>query len=92
MEYLINKYKNFVWAKARSYFFLIGADREDIIQEGGIGLYYRLSGISAWTSCHRSVLCRTVHITRQIITAIKTATRQKHILVEFICFSEQTHL
>ena len=37
-EYLINKYKNFVRAKARSYF-LIGADREDIIQEGMIGLY-----------------------------------------------------
>ena len=38
LEYLINKYKNFVRAKARSYF-LIGADREDIIQEGMIGLY-----------------------------------------------------
>ncbi|HHX50991.1 MAG TPA: RNA polymerase sporulation sigma factor SigH, partial [Clostridia bacterium] len=37
-EFLINKYKNFVRAKARSYF-LIGADREDIIQEGMIGLY-----------------------------------------------------
>ncbi|MHB9095395.1 MAG: RNA polymerase sporulation sigma factor SigH, partial [Eubacteriales bacterium] len=36
LEYLINKYKNFVRAKARSYF-LIGADREDIIQEGMIG-------------------------------------------------------
>jgi RNA polymerase sporulation-specific sigma factor len=38
LEYLINKYKNFVRAKARSYF-LIGADREDIVQEGMIGLY-----------------------------------------------------
>ncbi|MBC7106417.1 MAG: RNA polymerase sporulation sigma factor SigH, partial [Firmicutes bacterium] len=38
LEYLINKYKNFVRAKARSYF-LVGADREDIIQEGMIGLY-----------------------------------------------------
>jgi RNA polymerase sporulation-specific sigma factor len=38
LEHLINKYKNFVRAKARSYF-LIGADREDIIQEGMIGLY-----------------------------------------------------
>ncbi len=36
LEYMINKYKNFVRAKARSYF-LIGADREDIIQEGMIG-------------------------------------------------------
>ena len=38
LEYLISKYRNFVRAKARSYF-LIGADREDIIQEGMIGLY-----------------------------------------------------
>ncbi len=38
LEFLISKYKNFVRAKARSYF-LIGADREDIIQEGMIGLY-----------------------------------------------------
>jgi RNA polymerase sporulation-specific sigma factor len=76
-EYLINKYKNFVRAKARAYF-LIGADREDIIQEGMIGLYKairdfredRLSSFRAFAE-----LC----ITRQIITAIKTATRQKHI-------------
>ena len=37
-EYLLHKYRNFVRAKARSYF-LIGAEREDIIQEGMIGLY-----------------------------------------------------
>lgn len=38
LDYLITKYRNFVRAKARSYF-LIGADREDIVQEGMIGLY-----------------------------------------------------
>ena len=38
IDYIVNKYKNFVRAKARSYF-LVGADREDIIQEGMIGLY-----------------------------------------------------
>jgi RNA polymerase sporulation-specific sigma factor len=77
LEYLITKYKNFVRAKARSYF-LIGADREDIVQEGMIGLYKsirdfkgdKLSSFKAFAE-----LC----ITRQIITAIKTATRQKHI-------------
>jgi RNA polymerase sporulation-specific sigma factor len=77
LEYLINKYKNFVRAKARSYF-LIGADREDIVQEGMIGLYKairdfkedKLTSFKAFAE-----LC----ITRQIITAIKTATRQKHI-------------
>ena len=38
LEYIITKYKNFVKAKAKSYF-LVGADKEDIIQEGMIGLY-----------------------------------------------------
>ena len=76
-EFLINKYKNFVRAKARSYF-LIGADKEDIIQEGMIGLYkairdFRADKLSSFRAF--SELC----ITRQIITAIKTATRQKHI-------------
>jgi RNA polymerase sporulation-specific sigma factor len=77
LEYLINKYKNFVRAKARSYF-LIGADREDIIQEGMIGLYkairdFRSDKLASFRAF--AELC----ITRQIITAIKTATRQKHI-------------
>lgn len=77
LEYLINKYKNFVRAKARSYF-LIGADREDIIQEGMIGLYkairdFRSEKLASFRAF--AELC----ITRQIITAIKTATRQKHI-------------
>ena len=76
-EYLINKYKSFVRAKARSYF-LIGADREDIIQEGMIGLYkairdFRSDKLASFKAF--AELC----ITRQIITAIKTATRQKHI-------------
>ena len=77
LDYLINKYRVFVKAKARSYF-LIGADKEDIIQEGMIGLYKairdfkedKLASFKAFAE-----LC----ITRQIITAIKTATRQKHI-------------
>ncbi len=77
LEFLINKYKNFVRAKARAYF-LIGADREDIIQEGMIGLYkavrdFRCDKLSSFRAF--AELC----ITRQIITAIKTATRQKHI-------------
>lgn len=77
LEYLINKYRSFVRAKARSYF-LIGADREDIIQEGMIGLYkairdFRGDKFSSFKGF--AELC----ITRQIITAIKTATRQKHI-------------
>ena len=77
LEYLLNKYKNFVRTKARSYF-LIGADHEDIVQEGMIGLYkairdYRRDKLKSFRAF--AELC----ITRQIITAIKTATRQKHI-------------
>ena len=75
--YLLHKYRNFVRGKAKSYF-LIGAEREDIVQEGMIGLYKairdfredRQSSFRAFAE-----LC----VTRQIITAIKTATRQKHI-------------
>ena len=77
LEYLLNKYKNFVRTKARSYF-LIGADHEDIVQEGMIGLYkairdYKVEKLSSFRAF--AELC----VTRQIITAIKTATRQKHI-------------
>ncbi len=76
-ELLIKKYKNFVRSKARSYF-LIGADREDIVQEGMIGLFkamrdYQPDKVTSFKSF--AELC----IKRQIITAIKTATRQKHI-------------
>jgi len=77
LEYLLNKYKNFVRSKARSYF-LIGADHEDIVQEGMIGLYkavrdFRADKLSSFRAF--AELC----VTRQIITAIKSATRQKHI-------------
>ena len=77
MEYIVKKYRNFIKAKARTYF-LVGADRDDIIQEGMIGLYkatrdFRKEKNVSFRSF--AELC----ITRQIITAIKTATRQKHI-------------
>ena len=77
VEYLLSKYKNFVRSKARSYF-LIGADHEDIVQEGMIGLFkairdYQAERLSSFRAF--AELC----ITRQIITAIKTATRQKHV-------------
>lgn len=76
-EFLINKYKNLVKAKARTYF-LIGADKEDVFQEGMIGLYkatrdYQHNKSMAFKTF--AELC----ITRQMITAVKNATRQKHI-------------
>ena len=76
-EKIINKYEQFVRNKAKSYF-LIGADKEDIYQEGMIGLYKAIRDFNPekLTSFKGfAELC----ITRQIITAIKTATRQKHI-------------
>ena len=76
-DFMLNKYKAFVKNKATAYF-LIGADREDIIQEGMIGLYkairdYNESKNASFKSF--AELC----INRQLITAIKAAGRQKHM-------------
>ena len=76
-EALYARYKQVVRSKARSYF-LVGADREDIIQEGMIGLYKAVCDYEPekQTSFRAfSELC----ITRQIISAIKSATRKKHM-------------
>ena len=75
-RYLLDKYKSLVRAKSRAYF-LIGADTEDIIQEGMIGLYKAVRDYNEDKSASfRSFaeLC----VNRQMITAIKAATRQKH--------------
>lgn len=77
VDFLIQKYRPFVRIKASAYF-LIGADHEDIVQEGMIGLY---KAVRDYKDKHQTTfrafadLC----IKRQIITAIKAATRQKHI-------------
>ena len=75
-EYLLDKYKSLVRAKSRAYF-LFGADSEDIIQEGMIGLYKAVRDYNEEKNASfRSFaeLC----VNRQMITAIKAATRQKH--------------
>ncbi len=77
LDYLIHKYKNFVRAKARSYF-LVGADREDIVQEGMIGLYKAIRDFKEDKQSSFKAFAELC-ITRQMITAIKMATRQKHI-------------
>lgn len=77
IEELLRRYRHYARAKARTYF-LAGADREDIVQEGMIGLYKAIRDFqSDKNTAFRAFaeLC----ITRQIITAIKTATRQKHV-------------
>src|SRR3989442_14707677 len=75
LDELIRRYTGFVRLKASSYF-LAGGDSEDLIQEGLIGLYKAVRDFSPALSSFRSFaeLC----VTRQIITAIKTATRFKH--------------
>ncbi|MCE5199376.1 MAG: RNA polymerase sporulation sigma factor SigH [Armatimonadota bacterium] len=78
-EYLLRKYKGFVEGKARSYF-LAGAEPEDVVQEGMIGLFKAIRDFEAGKLAHfRSFaeLC----VTRQIITAVKSATRYKHSLL-----------
>jgi RNA polymerase sigma-H factor len=85
LDELIRRYSGFVRLKASSYF-LAGGDAEDLIQEGLIGLYKAVRDFSPEKSSFRSFaeLC----VTRQIITAIKTATRYKHApLNSYVSFS-----
>ena len=73
---LCRRYRGMIRCKARSYY-LVGADRDDIIQEGLIGLYKAIRDYdpSRQASFHSfAELC----VTRQIITAVKSATRRKH--------------
>ena len=76
-DYILNKYKTLVKSKARAYF-LMGADREDIIQEGMIGLYKAIRDYQSGKSAAFKSFAELC-INRQMITAIKTASRQKHI-------------
>lgn len=76
-DYIVQRYKNFVRSKARSYF-LMGADKEDIIQEGMIGLYKATRDFNQDHEVSFKAFAELC-ITRQIISAIKGASRQKHI-------------
>src|ERR1044072_9204155 len=85
LDELIRRYQGFVRLKASSYF-LAGGDADDLIQEGLIGLYKAVRDFSTELCSFRSFadLC----VTRQIITAIKTATRFKHApLNTYVSFS-----
>ena len=84
---IVRRYYGFVRLKASSYF-LVGGDSDDLIQEGLVGLYkavrdYRTDRESSFRNF--AELC----ITRQIITAVKTATRNKHTpLNQYVSFSQ----
>ena len=81
LGYLLSKYRIFVRNKSLSYF-IAGADRDDIIQEGMIGLFKAVRDFSL----QRGVSFKTfadLCVTRQIITAVKNASRQKHAPLNF---------
>ncbi len=77
MEILVNRYRDFVKACSRSYF-LMGADREDVIQEGMIGLYKAILGFDAEKNASFKTFARLC-IKRQVVSAVKMSSRQKHM-------------
>ena len=77
LNYLLNKYKELVNMKVSKYF-IIGAERDDIVQEGMIGLYKAIKSFK--DDRHNSFKTfANMCIERQLITAIKTSNRQKHM-------------
>jgi len=76
LEALLERYRRFARAKSRGYF-LVGADSDDIEQEGMIGLYKAIRDFRPERQASFRAFAELC-ITRQVITAIKTATRQKH--------------
>ena len=77
LSFLLDKYKDLVNSKVGKYF-IIGAEREDIIQEGMIGLYKAIRGFD---HCKQNTFKTFANlcIERQLITAIKSSNRQKHM-------------
>lgn len=86
-NHLIARYRNYVYKCAASYF-VSGGDREDIVQEGMIGLYKAIRDFNSDVSCCFSVFAATC-IKRQIISAVKASTRKKHLpLNSYISLSD----
>ncbi len=77
LTYLIEKYKDLVNSKVSKYF-IIGAEKEDIIQEGMIGLYKAIRDFDRYKQNTFKTFAN-ICIERQLITAIKSSNRQKHI-------------
>lgn len=77
LTFLLDKYKDLVNTKVGKYF-IIGAEREDIVQEGMIGLYKAIKGFD---NCKQNTFRTFANlcIERQLITAIKSSNRQKHM-------------
>ena len=89
-EYILAKYKNLVRAKAKAYF-LAGADKEDLVQEGMIGLFKAIRDFDPTKQASFRGFAEMC-IKRQLITAVKTAARQKHIpLNSYISLSKPVY-
>ncbi len=89
-EYILAKYKNLVRAKAKTYF-LAGADKEDLVQEGMIGLFKAIRDFDPTKQASFRGFAEMC-IKRQLITAVKTAARQKHIpLNSYISLSKPVY-
>ena len=77
LNHIIARYRNFVYSKANTYF-LAGAEKDDVVQEGMIGLYkavkeYNPDNVSSFK--HFAGIC----VSNQILSAVKAATRKKHL-------------
>lgn len=89
-EYIFDKYKNFVKAVVRMYF-LVGADRDDVVQEGMIGLFKAIRDFDETKQTSFKSFAEMC-VKRQVLTAIKNATRQKHIpLNSYISLSKSSY-
>ncbi len=90
LDYLITKYKELVNMKVSKYF-IIGAEKEDIVQEGLIGLYKAIKGFSPDKQNSFKTFANMC-IERQLITAIKSSNRQKHMpLNSYISLNEAAY-
>lgn len=88
-DYIVRKYKNFVRARTKS-FYLIGAEREDVVQEGMIGLYKAIRGFDPQKKVSFKTFAELC-VTRHIITAVKGSMRQKHLpLNNYVSLNKQT--
>ncbi len=77
MDYLMEKYKNMVRLRARS-MFVLGGEKEDLIQEGMIGLYKAIRDYDPGRDASLSTFCQLV-VTRQLYSAVRSSTREKHM-------------
>lgn len=77
LNFIMEKYRNFVYMKAKP-FFMVGAEKDDIIQEGMIGLFKAIKGFDEDKDVTFKVFA-DLCVRRQIMTAVKASTRQKHM-------------